>query len=352
MMDIEEFKALFSKAFNTFSLWARQSTTRSIITILLAIIVGFPLIEWMQNLVRNIPYFQIIANLLTFLLKVSPTTYLIIFGYMFLCFWVYSLHVKYKKDRIISDSFNKDLNRWSVPHGSGWTIQESIGKFGKLGKMLSVTNSPYPGVLKDAYHWYDYELNFLARIAEDVRHKYKQNFTFVVRAEDNYNGIMFQITKTHINPHLLYNSTYIRDTENNMQLPTILKPGIWMKVKVIVVGNLIDIYIDDFKLSYKVPSKIIAYVRKDLLTKTPELKDLQGRSEMIEKVINEFVSTKQWDESPAKEEALEKLDAQVNEITASGPYDKVVLEYQKGSVGFRESGEEHAFIKDFKLSKM
>ena len=353
MDSFKEIKILFTKLFKHVSIWGSESILKSSLILAIIFIVGIPFIQGSQNLVKKLPYLEILNKFFTFLLSTAIKDYFIALFFLISFLLIYELYLKYRGTQEVKDNFKRGLSKWAIPQNSGWTIQKSID-YSKLGKMLSVTNSGFPGILKDAYTWYDYEMQFKALIPKDINHD-KQNFTFVVRAEDNYNGVMFQVTKTHINPHLIYDSTFIRDIESNLPLPTILKTNSWISVKVRVNGDQVDIFIDDFKVGYRISSNILNFVRKDLLSMTADLSDLKKSNAEMESALDDLSTAQKIEDDSRREfevkQAREKLDSY---IRAAGPagFTKVILEYQKGTVGFRESGTEKSYIKDFRLKKI
>ncbi|OGG14029.1 hypothetical protein A2773_05775 [Candidatus Gottesmanbacteria bacterium RIFCSPHIGHO2_01_FULL_39_10] len=353
-MDNIEIKSLFSKVFRTPYLWAVQSYKRSLFVLFMFVIIGIPIIQYLQDLVKHGSYLEIIASIITFLSSLSPVVHALAVLFTGIFIWLFYLSLVHKKSKIVQDKFEKELNHWAIPLNAGWTIQRCTDR---LGRMLSVTNSDFPGTLKASYSWYDYEVSFLAKMDDGVAPE-RQNFAFIVRSEDNYNGVMFQITKTHVYPHLLYNSTYIKDTENDQRLPTVLSSGDWINVRVVVLGNIVEIYLDRFRASYKIPSLVINYGRSDLLARgSVNLKEIQDVNATVTEKYSRISSILRMAPSPAKEEAMKTIGNIFDEINkdSSGysvSYSKVLLEYQKGSVGFRESGPEHAFFKDFKIKRI
>lgn len=351
--NIKELRLLFSKLFTRLSIWASESSLRSALVLLFLFIFVWPFLFFLQKEAEKFPYILMLKTIFKALFIISTRDFIISLLFIIYFLLIYELYTKYKESRVVEDSFKNGLSKWAVPQGAGWTVQYSI-IYQKLGKMLAVTNSFYPGLLKEAYTWYDYELQFKALIPSN-EHESKENLTFFVRAEDNYNGVMFQVTKTHIKPHLLYDSTYIRDTENDISLPTILDTNVWNKIKVRVIGDEVTITINDFKLMYKIHSHIFNFVRKDLLQQTVLLSDLKRGNEEMKSALEDLIRARQAPNDSRREfeiaKAQEKFDRYVDAAGAAG-FTKVILEYQKGSVGFRESDFEKAYFKDFKLKKI
>lgn len=342
------FSILNERLLKNLILWAKESYLRTLLVFLTLLIIGIPLIQYLQNEVKKIP---------TLLLSVSNTVvtfannnlsipdYFFLITIIALFFIILVIYKKLEKTKIITDSFNRQLNGWAIPLGSGWTIQPCTDA---LGYMLSVTNSIFPGILKEAFGWYDYEITFLTKINSKVKAG-RQNFSVIVRSENNFNGVMLQVTSTHLRPHLLYNGTYILDTEKDEQLPTVLPSSVWIPVKILVVGNNIDLWIYNHKLNYKIPTKIYD-VENTLLTSGQTL-TINKLEESKRKIENRWMKLVEINKMPSSQNKFSEQDKLVKDLT-DNPSSKVLLEFQKGSVGFREWGEEHAYFRNLKVKKI
>jgi hypothetical protein len=344
-----EIKQLSSKIFHNVFLWASESVSKSFLVVTLIFVFGIPLIGFLQGLVRSFPYIAAVTDIINFLSSISMAEFLALLAFFLLVLWLIHISKELRKTYYIEDNFKlPDLNKWSIPLNAGWTIQKCEDA---SGYMLSVTNSEYPGTLKGAYGWYDYELNFLVKIESEVIES-NQNFSVAVRSDNNLNGVMLQITRTHMKPHLLFNGTYIRDTENDIQLPTILKTNIWHKVRIRVVGGNIELIIDNYKVSYKIPTKVLN-VENQKLSRTTTMRDVVESNRKIESLQKDlyelFDAAQKMPEGDEKKNAFGKIDESVNKMPA---FAKVVLEYQKGSIGFRESGSEHAYFRKVMVKKL
>jgi hypothetical protein len=213
--------------------------------------------------------------------------------------------------------------------------------------MLTVTNSTYPGTLKGAYWWYDYEATFQAKIDKDIP-KSKQSFRIVVRSESNFNGVILKISKTEFQPYLLYDGTIIKDSDSHQRLPTILNEGEWIKVKVLVQGNNVDIFINEYKLEYKIPTKVFDKVESSVLSRDAvDIDDIEESDERIQQSIEILA----MQDSAAKKEAMKTIKTFLI-AGAIPPYSKVILEYQKGSIGFMQDGREKAHFRDFRIKRI
>jgi len=347
-MQNSEIDSLFSKVFKPLYLRFVQTPFRATIGLVLIFVFGVPFVNYLQHLVSTFPYLQMIASIVEFLLSQEPIWYLVWVCFISIFAIIIYLFIKQYSSSSISDNFASNLNRWSTVKESGWFIQPCDDK---PGKMLSVTNCYYPGILKDACSWYDYELSFIAKIGGGLKDE-DQNFSFVVRAENNLNGVMFQITCRKIRPHLLYNSTYILDAKNDEQLQTLIKPGEWVGVRVRIQGNIVKININGFDYVYKIPSLVIDNVSNIILKRNITLVELEEHGRGVEKTFQGLVGAYRMEESPAKGLAVKVAEDNFREITQGGTLIRVAFDYQKGSVGFRESGPETAYFKNLKLKKI
>jgi len=341
-----ETKKLFSKVFEKIYLWAMESVFRSVIVLIVLIIFGIPLIAYLQEIVKNFPYIQIVQNLITFIKENFELFDYIYFPlFILIIIWLAFQYKEINKTKATSDSFKTDLNKWNFQSGSGWTIQKCTNA---IGNMLSVTNSNYPGTLKSVYSWYDYDISFLAKIGKQNSDEL-QNLGVFVRSENNLNGVMLQITKTHVRPHLLYEGTYILDSE--IQLPTVLKEEDWIKVRLIVKGNEIELWLFGHKILYKIPNEVIN-VDNNKLGRTIALKDARKSHDEIDKLQIKAINLYQESRSEASKDEKEKKFKEAKRIFDSIPaYTKIILEYQKGSVGFRQAGDEHSFYRNVVVKK-
>ncbi|HSW88864.1 MAG TPA: hypothetical protein VLG12_06905 [Candidatus Saccharimonadales bacterium] len=331
-----EIKLLYSKVLKSLSIWGSQSYWRSLIIILAILIFGIPLVGYLQDQVRSFAYISFSIIIFSFLQKTFVLAYylvglgFVIVGIIF--YWILRL---INRSRVIKDKFKEGLTGWALPLSAGWTIQRCTDK---LGKMLSVTNSTYPAILKEAYWWYDYEVSFETKIEKGSRNP---NFAVVIRSESNFDGIMLQITRSQLRPHFIYKGTFIVDTDAEEQLPTVLAVDEWIKVKLIVKGNNVAIFIDGYELQYKIRT-YIGEVTNDLLSgNTVTLDEIKKSNAKVTR-IKEVLS---MPDSETKNTLLEG-------IGVIPGYSTVILEYQKGSVGFREAGREKAHFRDFKIKRI
>lgn len=343
------FSTLFSKVLNNIILWAKESIWRSFLILILVFIFLVPLVGYLQSLVRNFPYITTFNLFITFLKNnLSIKDYLFILIFLFILYLIKKQDKELLKTRVIKENFEKGLNGWNIPLGTGWTIQDCDDS---LGKMLNVTHSPYPGVLKDTYSWYDYEISFQVKFDKSTS-KEKRKFAVVVRSENNFNGIMLQFSENEFRPHLLYNGTYILDEIEN--LPTILKIDVWIPISLFVKGSNIDIYIYNYKIQYKIPMKAYTIDSKLLSSKeTIKLSNIELKHNEIKDRIARWITL--YNKGEATKDPIEKkkLSDESDSIFKNiPPTSRILFEYQKGSIGFRESDTESAYFKNLIVKKI
>ena len=220
--------------------------------------------------------------------------------------------------------------------------------------MLSVSNSYFPGILKAAYGWYDYEISFQAKMSSNVPDE-RQNISFVVRSENSLNGILFQISKENFNPFLLYNETLIFDEERSSHLRTVLRPDVWIPVKIIVKGNNVDISVDNYHVEYRIVTKVFNAVENNLLVRgsAPTLRQIVDSNTRIQTMQSEIISKVTGIDSIVNEEEKRTAWAEVSaDIAKIPPSTRVILEYQKGSVGFRQADVENTFFRNLTVKRI
>lgn len=252
--------------------------------------------------------------------------------------------------KIINERFRDNLNRWSIPLGSGWTIQKNIEG---PGKVLSVTKSRFPGTLKETYSWYDYEVSFQAWMKQTNDDKQYENIGIVVRAENNLNGVLLQVTKTHFRPFLIQNSNFILDSNGVEQLPTILNYDEWIPIKILVSGNYVTLSTQYFRINYKIPTLTLTIEPTQLYFKPEiDLKDLEANHKENKMRWDNFWKRYRENQNETNLNVKLKKDTELNEEFGKMPKtESFNLEFQKGSIGFRQDGNEQTYFRNLKVKK-
>lgn len=344
---IEEVKQLISKGFRKIFLYANESSIKAITLVIIFFIFIPPIIERLQNFFfKSIPYIEIGQQVFSFLTSIITLKDVIFVGLIIVeSVFIFILHKDMLRTQKISENFRStDLNKWNIPRESVWTVEECEDV---PGKMLSISNSSFPGTLKETYTWYDYEINVLVKIDAG------QDFGVTVRSENNLNGILVCLNKREISVFLLYQGTFILDDKNKNFLPTTIKEGVWTRCKLVVKGNNIDMWISNYKiLSYKIPTLVYKVENKYLGTTTNVTEIENSNKKIKEEEDKDLELYKKYTSLPKGPDK----DAAQNLYLAHyiSPNTKVVLEYQNGSMGlFSAKGQEkQAFFRDIQIKKI
>jgi hypothetical protein len=156
---------------------------------------------------------------------------------------------------------------------------------------------------KNCLNWLDYKFSFNFKI-------FNSCLGIVFRALNNSNFIMFQINldKQKVRPHIKINEKWATwENKNIYSIPNKLKLDEWYKCTIYCIGNIVDIKIYQNKLSlfhiqWKIPNRIT-----------------ELRAPENQKIIK------------------------------FPPY--LAVNFNIGTIGFRNSGKELALIRDFKIFK-
>jgi hypothetical protein len=250
------------------------------------------------------------------------------------------------------------MNKWSKPEDyfivapeSDWNYVDDDDSFGKV---LSVTNSGLTGHLKKGDEWCDYILKFKAKIIES-------NFSFAIKVADRNNCIFFQCAEKVIFPHLIMGGITVRHY-NDMVLPLAIPKNKWIEVSVIVRTKKVGINIMGMRKEYAIPS-FRRYVYANRITPVMEFNQVDGMHEEINKNISKIeelnneinnlsksLEGNQQHEDPIKSEIKNKQD-EILKIQNGFANTIVTIGYdfERGTVGFREYGNEHALFKDISV---
>ncbi len=344
---IDEVKQLISKGFKRIFQYANESTTKAVGLVIVFFIFIPPLIIYFQNLFfKWIPYYLIIDAIWLFLktnVSLKDLILTLLLALEFVC--IYILQKEISSTQRIRENFkNTDLNKWNIPKESVWTVEECEEI---PGNMLSISNSKFPGTLKDAYSWYDYDLSISVKI------NVGQDFGIAVRSENNLNCILLKLTKSRSQVFLLYQGTYIEDDQNSNFLPTTIKEGQWVKCRIVLKGDSIEMWISDYKiLSYRIPTLVYKVENKYLGTKTTlkEIEESDARIKDNERKDEELHSN--YLNLPAGEEKEKAKNEWIQYFIP--PNTKVVLEYQNGSMGLfaSEGQDKQAFFRNLQIKKI
>ncbi|MDP3997272.1 MAG: DUF1080 domain-containing protein [bacterium] len=216
----------------------------------------------------------------------------------------------WRKLNIVAGSFKDDFSHGLVNWeygGESWTTQR-----GEKGYELNITNSGGGGITNFGFSWDNYEFSFECKLLN-------RNVGWIVRAADRDNYIMIQLSNTHdkitINPHYHVRSGWfsISQTLNaSEKLLNSIKAQDWLKVRIIVLGNNIDVFINKERvLNYHIPDPA------------------------------RFVSERQQAKWKPDNDGQSTEDEAKNEL--------VSISYPSGRVGFRCHSSEQALIRSVKV---
>lgn len=206
------------------------------------------------------------------------------------------------------DDFSKGLINWEYG-GEGWSTEYSKDN----GYELSVTNSYDGGLTRRGFTWSDYIFEFETKIIS----KYTG---WIVRAIDRNNYFMIQVSEKKIRPHFRVKGYWIVD-DYDLKLKNQVKDYEWFKVKIIVIGNTIDVYLgekEEHALHYFIPDPGRAIVKKPVKFLKAEITNQEGKNQVSA------------DEFKEQEEGL-------------------IFSFPNGRVGFRCSGDEHAHFRKVRV---
>lgn len=238
------------------------------------------------------------SPVITFVLGLS----ILITSYVFVVFW--------KKINVVAgefkDDFDEGLDKWGFGR-EGWKIERE-GK----DHILSVSESGDGGITNRGFSWSDYQFSFYSKIIN-------KNVGWIVRAESRNKYLMIQLNLEDVkNPKLRFhlrlphsarrNYDWIVTQVDELHHLKKIKKLNWIKVKIIVLGSNIDVYLNNEHASH--------YFVADPIT---------------------------WKED--YEIAGNKSEPEVGSYLAT-------INYGAGKVGFRCSQDEHAHFKEVRVKPM
>ncbi len=206
-----------------------------------------------------------------------------------------------------TDNFKDGLNKWEFG-GEGWKIEQEGEK-----PFLSVSQSSDGGITKRGFGWSDYEFSFETKVIN-------KNSGWIVRGENRNKYIMIQLwmeklkeSKLRLHYRIPHSPRrrfeWIVAKETPLSLKERLQFLKWIKVRIVVLGNNIDVYLNgEHCAHYFIPDPI------------------------------------RWEEKfiVAKEDGRLKEDTYITSIT----------NYAAGKVGFRCSSDEHAHFRNVRVKPL
>lgn len=345
-MDSKSFDQLFKKAFGNLVVFLLESSWRSVLAWIFIIIFAPPLIEYTHYLLKTIPYpliFTGIWKFLTVTLSIKDDIYIL--SFITIISLLGKIIFNQRKLTTIKENFDSGLRKWSIPLNSHWLIEKTTDKF---NKSLGLYSSAIPGLLKPAYNWYDYSFTFSA--------KFDKELCFVVRASSSANGIMFKLLADKIIPYIICDGEYIIDDKKVEELPVLFKTNQWIDhICVTVEGNIVTIKTEDINIQYKIPSVNLKIKENDLYFMDVNLSSLETTSKEIDAAGDRWLNLmaqvgKETD--PSKKAVLIKQSDDALENYSRFKYKVLALDYQTGSVGFKNDNKEIAYINNISVKQI
>lgn len=209
---------------------------------------------------------------------------------------------------VFYDNFTHGLGKWEYG-GEGWKSEKEDGKW-----ILSVSESPDGGITKKGFTWSDYEFSFENKVIN-------KNVGWLVRAENRNKYLMIQLNmedpkkvpslRLHLRiPPSERPYQWVVIQENNINLDKSLNVMDWVKVKIVVHGSNIDVYLNNTHSAH--------YFISDPLRWQEEF-NIQGENKETEPRKGAYITS---------------------------------INYSGGKVGFRCYGDEHAHIRNVKVKPL
>ena len=314
-----------------FARWVRDSKLRIVgFVLLISVIIAVArkidiLIDWiLAQLVISFNYLWLLLS--------RASVFDIITITLLICIVLYLGNTEAKRKRYRVD-LRSGISQWSIQPNSQWTITKDKDV---TGRVLSVTQSGYPGILKHGLNWYDYILSFQTKIvANQRRGKDVSNFTFAIRAKDRLNGVFFQCTEDILISHLISDGIFIIDGAAEYQLPFRIPTGEWVNVLAKVRGDFVDIFIEKERITYRIPTALYG-IPMSSVSPTMYLKDIQQSHD--QRIKQEAMRARALKPDPQKPSS---------DIEQTHYFS---LEFDRGTIGFRESGNEQALFRNIQIS--
>lgn len=329
---------LFAPFFKKLLIWAQEYLWRTLFSVFLLIVIlgfGIMLSKWLTFGKLLSLLFQSFLVVRSFSLQsyvyLLWMTILFVFGIILYLGWKVKsakyIEVKIKRNSKVEDYF-------VVPPGADWSL---VPDDDTLGNVLSVTRSGLTGHLIKGNDWCNYHLTFKTKIIFD-------NFTFAIRVIDKNNCIFFQCGKRQIFPHLIMGGIAIRHFKD-IDLPFDIPKEKWVDVSVLVKGEKVVIKIMGIEREFDIPHGPW-FIEKGNLSFTLEYKVVEEdtRKALITDNIYKEVSKEE-----GIEEIVRKISMGILEKIKLDNYHTFNFDYYRGTIGFRQSENEHALFKDIKV---
>lgn len=345
---MNSFYFLIKKYLRDIELYVVEKPLNGILFFIILLLFGPPIIEYFHELIKNFPYIEIIKIFLKWFEQNFNTADIIISSILTLLIgFIIFLQKTINTSKEIKEDFKKNLSKWSRPIESDWSIKKATDG---LGKMLTLTNSRYPGLLKDAFNWYDYELKFQAMIEENGKnqnYENNKNIGIFVRSKDSSNGIMLQVKEDEFVPHYLFEGTYIVDDTQKIKLQTKIQTNTWINFKILVDNDSATIFFEGQKINFRINRHNLALIPAKELYSDTSISKISAISEANGKLADEVLKGIKNKETGTEFIRKREKLGEIIETTR-----RVNLEFNNGSIGFREDNGECANFRKISLKKI
>jgi hypothetical protein len=351
------FNSLISRVVEQSELYARERPIKGLILFLFILVFGLPVLETSQQFVKEFPYITAFNTSLAFYNTyfTASDTFLLILV-VILGLLILLIQNKLNRSRQIIDDFKANLSKWSIPMGDSWYTTISTGS---TGKMLVVSTSNFPGLLKGAFGWYDYLLTFKGRIPED---SLERRMGVFIRAKDSSNGILLQMTENEFIPRYLYDGHYIIDNTQRTALTTKLPVGSWVNYSVKVTGNKVLLRFEGQEVHFTIKDYNFSFISRSALFGNADILKLETENNSNNRLFNQYLDKMEkfhnLQNNPESSEQ-EIFNAQKDQEEAWEKFNKktqnsiqINLEYNNGSVGFGKVKNASINVREVKLTKL
>lgn len=324
-MAVDWFGKILEPKINSVVLWLRDETRRLVISLTLFAILVLVIYPKTTQFILGFSFTAAFENIWHPLYSAVGTRgYIIILSGLFLLLLISLLSTRSRLfRRTILIGPEKEPTLWSFYRGSEWSIVEDKDSWNKV---LKITNCHYPAILKFGDGWIDYTFSFQTKVPSDVPKQF-QNFSFVVRAKDKTNNIFFQCKPNGIiRPHLVATGVFLIDENNIIDFPAEYPLDKWIDVCTKVYGDTVSISMMGSTAIYRVPSTRYVIARS---------------------MIKPVMSLEEANKLNLEKEQAKDAEKQA---TLQAPSYLLDLDYEKGTIGFREHGLETALFRKIRVT--
>jgi len=317
------FEKILGPKLNKVFLWLGENVKRQVISFVFLVLVTLVVSPKIVKTATDTSFSNLFISFVNFTCwAIGTKNYIFILTIaLILLTWVFAKIYFRVFKKTIEVNPEKEPGLWSYYKDSGWSLIEDKDCWEKV---LKITNCTYPAILKFGDDWIDYCFSFQVKVPSFVPVD-RQNFSFVVRARDKANNIFLQCKPDgKIRPHLLAGGIFIIDDKNEIDFLAEYPLDKWFDVKMVVEGDKITIFMMGVSATYKIPSEHYA-VSSGMISPTMPLSK-----------IKEFNLGKN----------NKKMEPSGGVMTSAFMLN---LDYEKGTIGFRESGKETALFRKIKI---